>query len=107
MVDAEGCCVVNYQLYDSTGEPAASSDGVSPFPGGLRIDSVDGELLLDLPAEQNASMKYHLYNNRGQLLTSSDGKTTTIGPCLRMDSPNRGPAAYRAPPQGSRNPISA
>ena len=106
-VDGEGHCVVCYQLYDCNGEVAAASAGTSPFPEGLRINSAGGELLLDLPAEHDASMQYRLYNNRGELLTSSDGKATSIGPCLRMETPNRGPAAYRAPQQHPQNPISA
>ena len=95
-LDADGCFLICFQLYDSSGCPAAeSSEGVPLFPDGVRIDSNDGELLLDLPAELDANIQYHLYNRSGELLTSSDGVSTRIGRCLRMDVwPRRGPSSY-------------
>ncbi len=91
----DGCFLICFQLYDSCGSPAAESDGISPFPDGVRIDSSDGELLLDLPAELDANIQYRLYNRSGELLTSSDGLSTRIGPCLRMEAwPRRGAASY-------------
>jgi hypothetical protein len=94
-LDADGCFLICYQLYDSSGCPAAESEGISPFPDGVRIDSNDGELLLDLRAELDANIQYRLYNRSGDLLTSSDGVSTRIGPCLRMETwPRRGAASY-------------
>ena len=94
-LDVDGAFLICFQLYDSGGCPAGESEGVSPFPDGVRIDSTDGEMLLNLPAELDANIQYHLYNRSGELLTSSDGRCTTIGPCLRMETwPRRGPASY-------------
>jgi hypothetical protein len=94
-VGADGQFLICFQLYDSNGCPAAESEGISPFPHGVKVDSSDGESLLDLPAELDANIRYHLYNRSGDLLTSSDGKRTRIGPCLRMETwPRRGPASY-------------
>jgi hypothetical protein len=92
---ADGCFLICFHLYDSSGYPAAESEDVSPFPDGVRVESGDGELLLDLPAALDADIQYRLYNRSGQLLTSSDGICTRIGACLRMEAwPRRGAAPY-------------
>ena len=92
---ADGCFLICFHLYDSSGCPAAESGGISPFPDGVRIDSSDGELLLDLPAELDANIQYHLYNRSGELLTSSDGVCPRVAPCLRMEAlPRRGATSY-------------
>lgn len=94
-VSADGRFLICFHLYDSSGCPAAESVGISPFPHGLRVRSSDGELLLDLPAALDADIRYRLYNRSGQLLTSSDGVCTRVGPCLRMEAwPRRGAAPY-------------
>ena len=100
--DAEGRLLVKFHLYDSHGHPVAESDDVCTSPNGLRVHSEDGELLLDLPADIEKSICYQLYNQKGELLTSSDGASTRIGPCLRMESWPRGGF-----PQASRQPRSA
>ena len=97
--DAEGCLRIKFCLYDSKGRPAGESDESASFPRGVRIHSEDGELLLDLPAEAGENIRYRLYSRRGDLLTSSDGVSTRIGPCLRMESSPRS-----GMPQGSRQP---
>jgi len=100
-VGTDSCFLICFHLYDCNGCPAAESAGISPFPGGVRIDSSDGELLLEIPAELDANIQYRLYNRRGELLTSSDGVCTRIGPCLRMEAwPRRGAASYH--PHGRR-----
>lgn len=88
--DADGCLQIKFHLYDSKGHPAAESGDSSRFPGGIRVHSEDGELLLDLPAEPGENIRYRLYNRNGDLLTSSDGVSTRIGPCLRMEAWPRG-----------------
>ena len=98
-LDAAGALLVNFHLYDCDGHPAAKSGEASSFPGGVSIHSRDGELLLELPAELDENIRYRLYNSRGDLLTSSDGIATKIGPCLRMES---WPRAGAGP--SSRNP---
>ena len=85
-LDAEGGLLVNFHLYDCDGRPAGESGEASSYPGGLSIHSRGGELLLELPAELDENIRYRLYNSRGDLLTSSDGIATRIGPCLRMES---------------------
>lgn len=100
--DAEGCLRIKFCLYDSSGHPAADSGDSFSFPGGVTVHSADGELLLELPAETGKNIRYRLYSRRGDLLTSSDGVSTRIGPCLRMESTPRGGMA-----QGSRQPRSA
>jgi len=100
--DAEGNLRVEFHLYDSSGRPVAESGETSTFPAGIRVHSADGELLLELPAKTGENICYRLYNRKGELLTSSDGVSTRIGPCLRMESWPRSGA-----PQGSRQPRSA
>jgi hypothetical protein len=97
--DAEGRLRVNFHLYDSSGRPVAESGDTSSFPAGIRVLSEEGELLLDLPAKTGENIRYRLYNRKGELLTNSDGVSTRIGPCLRMESWPRGGAS-----QGSRQP---
>ena len=92
---ADGCFLICFHLYDSSGCPAAESGGISPLPDGVRVQSSDGELLLDLPAELDADIQYRLYSRSGELLTSSDGVCTRIGPCLQMEAwPRSGIASY-------------
>jgi hypothetical protein len=88
--DEEGCMRVTFHLYDSEGHSIAESGDAAGFPEGVRVQAADGELLLDLPAEIGENICYHLYNRNGDLLTSSDGVSTRIGPCLRMESWPRG-----------------
>ncbi len=95
--DAEGHLQVKFHLYDSGGHTVAESGDASSFPSGIRVHSEEGELLLDLPGEIGENICYRLYNRKGELLTSSDGVSTRIGPCLRMESWPRGGV-----PQGSR-----
>jgi hypothetical protein len=90
---------IEFRLYDSSGHPVAESGDSFSFPAGIRIHSEEGELLLDLPAKNGENIRYRLYNRNGELLTSSDGVSTRIGPCLRMESWPRG-----GMPQGSRQP---
>ncbi|MGD0765178.1 MAG: hypothetical protein ABR978_02590 [Dehalococcoidia bacterium] len=85
-IDAQGFLTIEFHLYDSSGHPAGESGEVSSYPAGVSIRSGDGELLLELPVERDANIRYRLYNRRGELLTSSDGLDTKIGPCLRMES---------------------
>jgi len=98
-LDADGSPSVEFHLYDSQGHPAAESGDDHGFPAGIRIHSEDGELLLELPSDTGESIRYRLYNRKGELLTSSDGISTKIGPCLRMESWPR--SGF---PQGSRQP---
>jgi hypothetical protein len=97
--DTDGHLRVKFNLYDSSGHPVAESGEASSFPAGVRVHSEEGELLLDLPAKIGENILYRLYNRKGELLTSSDGVSTRIGPCLRMESWPRGGV-----PQGSRQP---
>jgi len=91
----DGCFLIGFHLYDSNGCPAAESGGISPLPDGVRVQSSDGELLLDMPAELDADIQYCLYSRSGELLTSSDGVCTRIGPCLQMETwPRSGMASY-------------
>lgn len=100
--DEEGRLGVSFNLYDSRGRPVAESDGTSNYPAGIRVHSEEGELLLDLPAKTGENIHYRLYNRKGELLTSSDGLSTRIGPCLRMESRPRNGA-----PRGSSQPRTA
>jgi len=75
-----------FRLYDSHGCLAAESGRLESFPGGLKIHSGDGELLLDVPAEPDAHIQYRLYNRNGELLTCSDGVSTKIRSLLRMEA---------------------
>ena len=98
--DATGTLQIKFRLYDSKGCPAGESGDASCFPGGIRVISQEGELLLELPSEPNGNIIYHLYNRNGDLLTSSDGVSTKIGPCLRMESwPRAGASAASRRPR--------
>jgi hypothetical protein len=97
--DAEGHPHIKFHLYDSRGNTAAECGDASSFPVGTRVYSEEGELLLDLPAVIGENIRYRLYNCKGELLTSSDGVSTKIGPCLRMESWPR--SGF---PQSSRQP---
>jgi hypothetical protein len=87
--DAEGRLHVTFHLYDSKGHPTAESEDTSGS-NGICVHAPDGELLLELPSVMGENIRYRLYNRNGQLLTSSDGVSTQIGPCLRMESLPRG-----------------
>jgi len=59
-------------------------------------------VLLEVPAGQEDNLIYYLYNHKGQLLTTSDGKRTQIFGHLRMDGkaaggPGRRPATTESP----------
>jgi hypothetical protein len=82
----DGRPFVYFRLYDSSGCLAAESGGLESFPGGLKIHSGDGELLLDVPTEPDAHIQYCLYNRNGELLTCSDGACTKIRSLLRMEA---------------------
>lgn len=84
--DEAGRVFVYFHLYDSSGCLAAESGGLDSFPGGLRIRSGDGELLLDVPIELGGHIQYRLYNRDGVLLTWSDGARTKILALLRMEA---------------------
>jgi hypothetical protein len=84
-LDENGHAHLHFRLYDSSGSVAAESGGPKSFPDGLKIDSVDGELLLDVSPDLDADIQYRLYNQDGRLLTCSDGVTTKILPLLRME----------------------
>ncbi len=92
--DEEGRLRIEFHLYDSAGRPVAESGEAVGFPEGVHVQAADGELLLDLPAEMGENICYHLYNRKGELLTSSDGVSTRIGPCLRMEALPRGGRHY-------------
>jgi hypothetical protein len=85
-LDDDGRPFVHFRLYDSSGRLVAESGGVDSFPDGLKVHSGDGELLLDLPAESEAHIQYRLYNRKGELLTSSNGRSTKIRALLRMEA---------------------
>lgn len=90
----DGYPVVHFRLYDSSGCLAAESEGLESFPDGLLVRSEDGELLLDVPAEPDGHIQYCLYNQKGVLLTCSDGVSTRIQALLRMEG---GPPSPRPP----------
>ena len=77
---------VYFRLYDSTGCLTAESDGLKSFPGGIKVQSGDGELLLEVPVEMGSHLQYRLYNRDGALLTWSDGARTRIKGLLRMEA---------------------
>ena len=72
------------------GRPVAQSGAASSFPGGLKVRTADGELLLEIPDAPDIPLQYRLYNRNGDLLTCSDGISTKIEPCLRMETRPQG-----------------
>jgi hypothetical protein len=104
-LDEDGCPLAHFHLYDSSGCLAGESGGPRSFPDGLNVYSADGELLLYLPADLDADLRYRLYNQDGLLLTCSDGAITKIRPLLRMEAGSPKPsgiasrgAAHQTPP---------
>jgi hypothetical protein len=83
--DSDGSTRVSFCLYDSQGTLVNQSDGLQPYPDGLRVCDGDGMLLLELPADRDASVQYRLFNRGGRLLTWSDGARTQIFGVLRME----------------------
>jgi len=84
--DADGNTLVSFCLYDAHGELVAKNEGPHFYPEGLKVESAEGELLLEIPTEPEAIVRYRLFNHGGQLLTSSDGARTQIFGFLRMES---------------------
>lgn len=89
-LDETGCPLVYFCLYDSNGVPVVQSPAARSFPDGLKVETGAGEVLLQLPAGTNSPIQYRLYNRKGDLLTSSDGLSTKIGPGLRMETRPQG-----------------
>ena len=87
--DDDGRPSVYFHLYDSSGRLTSESRGLESFPGGIRIQSKDGELLLDVPTELAGHIQYRLYNRAGALVTCSDGARTQIQGLLRMEADHR------------------
>jgi hypothetical protein len=87
--DENGAISVAYCLYDSRGKQVAASEHAELPPKGLTVRCRGGELLLKLPANPDAAIKYRLYNSEGQLLTFSDGERTMIYGSLRMEGNKR------------------
>jgi len=96
-VDEAGRPLVYFYLYDSMGRLVAESGAASSFPGGLKVRTIDGELLLEIPTAPDAPLQYRLYNRNGDLLTCSDGICTKIQPCLRMETRPQGGRASLTP----------
>jgi hypothetical protein len=86
--DENGAISIAYCLYDSRGQQVASSELAELPPKGLTV-RCRGEVLLKLPANPDAAIKYRLYNSEGQLLTFSDGERTMIYGSLRMEGNKR------------------
>lgn len=106
-LDEDGCPLVRFRLYDSSGRLAAESGSFESFPSGLTIHSGDGELLLDIPAEPDSHMQYRLYNRNGELLTCSNGVSTKIRPLLRMEAGGpKGPGGGARRATGPARPAS-
>ena len=89
--DGSGEIFLAFHLYDSRGALVAESAGFEQLAdGGLKVKCAKGELLLDIPRDMSANIRYRLYNAEGSLLTWSDGARTKIYPNLRMDGTGRG-----------------
>jgi len=84
--DEQGEVFITFRLYDARGRLVASSAGLEPAAAGRSVRGSDGELLLDVPIDIDAPIRYRLYNRDGLLLTSSDGERTKIYGLLRMEA---------------------
>lgn len=90
-----GCALVAYRLYDASGQLVADSPEPQAFPNGLLINSMNEEVLLEIPEDQEEHINYRLYSRLGQLLTISDGGRTQVFGSLRMDGKAAGPYKSR------------
>ena len=84
--DDDGKTLVSFCLYHADGALIANSEGPQYFPEGLTVQGSDGNILLEIPTQSDASVRYRLFNRFGQLLTYSDGARTQIYGFLRMES---------------------
>ena len=94
--DADGIRHLAYHLYDADGSLVADSGGVLPLEA-VNIEGREQELLLNVPQDQNAPVRYRLYSRRGVLITSSDGARTQIYSYLKMEPGRAWPGATNVP----------
>jgi hypothetical protein len=81
-----GETLVAYRLRDRHGSLVAESQGFEQFQEGLVVADGEGEVLLELPPQAQGVIAYRLYNQRGVLMTQSDGVRTQIYGYLQMQS---------------------
>ena len=93
---------IAFTLYDSKGNRVADSAGPHTFAEGKEIRDEDGELLLLISAEEDGTIEYRLYSDKGALLTCSDGTRTQLFGGIKLEAikppvrPPFTPAAARA-----------
>jgi hypothetical protein len=81
-----GETAVSFRLRDKHGDIVAESAGFEQFYEGLVVRDCEGEVLLELPSNAEGVIAYRLYNQRGKLMTQSDGVRTEIFGYLHMES---------------------
>jgi hypothetical protein len=84
--DPEGEPMMEYRLYDANGSVVKESRAPTRVKKGLTVRCPGGELLLDVPPNNEQHVSYRLYNKNGHLLTFSDGSRTMIYGELRMEN---------------------
>jgi hypothetical protein len=99
---SEDVDLVSFHLYDSLGTLVADSGGLQRLRDRLDVSIAGGEQLLCVPFARDEDISYRLYNSKGALLTSSDGKRTQIFGGVRLEG-NR-PLSGR-PPGASKAPV--
>jgi hypothetical protein len=82
--NAVGDILVTFRLYDCNGALVEDSGGCRPFTAGSEVRADDDELLLSMPADCDGHVSYCLYNQKGSLLTRSDGLRTQLFGGLRV-----------------------
>jgi len=88
--DENGLLLMSFRLYDATGALVADSEGLTQYPDGITVKCSRGEVLLHVPPNSSADVRYRLYNSTGHLLTQSNGARTVIYSLLRMEGVGRG-----------------
>jgi len=95
----QGEILIAYTLYDSEGQLVADSDGPHADVAGKEVRDENNELLLLIPLLEEDHIQYRLYNDKGALLTCSDGARTQLFGGIRLESTKLAPSQLRTPPR--------
>ena len=90
-----GDVLIAYTLYDSRGRLVADSDGPHTFTEGKEVRDENNELLLLIPALEEDHIQYCLHNDKGALLTCSDGARTQLFGGIRLESTKAAPSSFK------------
>jgi hypothetical protein len=91
----QGQILIAYTLYDSSGRLVADSDGPQAFVEGKEVRDDNNELLLLIPLLEENHIQYRLHNDKGVLVTCSDGARTQLFGGIRLESTKVAPSSFK------------